>query len=165
MRYSPWWLFNVILLVVRNLIQILLEIRLSGVDPFSLVDELPNEVHNWEYANHGVAEQEGRNIPKTRKENRVATNERHDEAQDEGVPCTVWLPERFVWKRVAADTLCCERFPELEVGEAHDTEVDQLRCSDLLKLDYNSNSRARDTYQIDKPLEDDGGIVADLQEC
>lgn len=101
------------------------------LDPLRSVEQFPAKIHDWEDEDHSVAEEEGRDIPESGKEHCVATHKGHDEAHAEGVPSGIWLPEGFMWERVATDALCCQSFSELEVCEAHDAEVDELGGSDL----------------------------------
>lgn len=102
-----------------------------GIHPLGLVDHLPGDKEDGKDTNHSVAEEEGWNIPRSGEEDSIATDKSHDEAHDECVVCTVWLPERFVRKGVSADSLCFKSFLEVEISVAHDAEVDQLRCGDL----------------------------------
>ena len=70
-----------------------------------------------------------------------------------------------MWEGVTADALCFERFSEFEVSVAHDAEVDELRRSNLSLLDASNHQKHQQTYQVDEPLQDHSGVVADLQEC
>jgi len=107
------------------------------------VDDFPYNKQDREGEYHEIAEQECGDIPEPRKEDGIATNERENEAHNKGIICAIWLPERFVWKRIAADALDLKRFLEFEVGEAHDAEVDELRCSDLWRLVMTNNGDCR----------------------
>lgn len=129
--YSPWRPLDKISLILLDLIQILLEICLGGVYKFRLVDELPSNEKYWANTDHGVAEQKVGNVPESRQKHRVTTHKCHDEAHYQCVPRAVWLPERLVWERIAADALGSKCLSELEVGYAHNAEIDELRCSDL----------------------------------
>lgn len=104
----PWWCRHIVSLVLLDLIQVFLEISLSRLHKMRLVHKFPANIKDWEDTDHGVAEQESRNIPRTWKEDGVATDEGHDEAHDQSVVCAPWLPEGLVWEGVTADSLCFE---------------------------------------------------------
>ena len=93
--------------------------------------KLPPNVDDGEYPDHRIREEKRGHVPVPRKEDFVATHERHGHGRYQGDVGDVRLAAAFVGERVARDALCVEGFFESDIGEGADGEVDQLGCGDL----------------------------------
>lgn len=61
------------------------QVDLLRLQESGLLDKLPPEEQDWEHGDHGVGEQEGRDVPVALEEDGVAADERHDEGSCESV--------------------------------------------------------------------------------
>lgn len=135
-------------LVVLNFLNLTSEIHIHRTSPLGLLDQLPPNEQDWEKSNHEVTEDESGDIPLARQEHSVASDESHDGATNEAIPCKVRLAPSLERKVVAVESLrIASALPENE-GYAHDRVVDELRRS----------------HQVDEPFEHRGSVCTDLQE-
>lgn len=82
----------------------------------------------------------------TLQENRITTNEGHDEASCESIPRTERLPEALVRQKIAIEALSITSFLPFDKRESHDREVYQLTSC----------------HKADKPIEHNRRVVGEL---
>jgi hypothetical protein len=141
------------------------EVNLFCFQPFRFLYHLPTDEQDREYEDHHVTEQEGWDVPTIKDEDRIASNKSHDETTGEGIPCTKWLPPRFVWERVTRESLSLTRILEFDESESHDGKIDKLGSSDLKDLATLPLMKLDTTHQAYEPAQNHGGVVADLQKA
>lgn len=90
------WNWHVVPGIFFDLIEVPDQVHLSGFLPFGALDELPAHKKYGEHPNHCIREEECWEVPATRQENGVPTDEGHNEASGKRVPCDIWLTPAFV---------------------------------------------------------------------
>ena len=117
--------------IFLNLPNIPIQITILALHKLRLLQQFPPNKQNREHPNHRVREQKGRDVPHSGEEDRIATDESHDEAAGQSIVGEVRLEFAPVGEFVAGEALGFAGFAEADEGEGHDREVDELASRDL----------------------------------
>lgn len=122
------------------------QVNLMGLQPLSLLDELPSEEKNGNHNLHGIVLEEELDIKGV--ERGVSVEDDNEGLQGEGDVGTVGLETAVVWHGGSVDALSLASIVEADEGDGHDQVVDQTTGS----------------HEADQPGENLAGTGADLEE-
>lgn len=123
------------------------KVNLVGLEPLSLLEDLPEYEQDRGNANHGVVGEERLEGEVSWLKCRVSIDKNDTDLKDESDPGAVGLEVTAVWESLAIEALDLARLVESKIGTAHDDEVDDTTSSD----------------DVGEPCQDLGRVVRKLQ--
>lgn len=101
-----------------------------GLQPFRLLNDLPEHEEDRGKDDHGIVCDERVCGEVTWLEGRVAVNKHDSDLEEQRDPCAIWLEPAAVRESLAIKTLGLASLVESDVSAAHDDKVDQTSSSD-----------------------------------